>query len=100
MISGVGNTSSTPDPKAAPKPAASQTDALANKETFLQLLVAQIKNQNPLEPQDGVQFISQLAQFSGLEQAMTTNKELTAIHDLLAQKANPTTDPKAIPAAT
>ena len=56
MISGVNNTSSTPDPTAAPKPPASQTDALANKATFLQLLVAQIKNQNPLEPQDGVQF--------------------------------------------
>jgi flagellar basal-body rod modification protein FlgD len=97
MISGVNNTSSTPDPTAAPKPPASQTDALANKATFLQLLVAQIKNQNPLEPQDGVQFLSQLAQFSGLEQAMTTNQELTAIHDLLAQQAKPTTDAQATP---
>jgi flagellar basal-body rod modification protein FlgD len=99
MISGVNNTLSTPDPAAAPKPAASQTDALANKATFLQLLVAQIKNQNPLQPQDGVQFISQLAQFSGLEQAMTTNQELTAIHDLLAQQAKASADPKAKPAA-
>ena len=41
-----------------------------NKETFLQLLVAQIKNQNPLNPADGVQFLTQLAQFSELEQMM------------------------------
>ncbi len=103
MISGVGNTSPTLDPTAAIKPAGSQTDALANKATFLQLLVAQIKNQNPLQPQDGVQFISQLAQFSGLEQSMTTNQELTAIHGLLAKQTpaapvdtvpDPTTDKK------
>lgn len=40
------------------------------KDAFLQLLVAQIKNQNPLNPADGVQFLSQLAQFSQLEQTM------------------------------
>jgi flagellar basal-body rod modification protein FlgD len=40
------------------------------KDAFLQLLVAQIKNQNPLDPADGVQFLSQLAQFSQLEQTM------------------------------
>ena len=37
---------------------------------FLQLLVAQIKNQNPMNPADGVEFLSQLAQFSQLEQTM------------------------------
>ena len=40
------------------------------KDAFLQLLVAQIKNQNPMNPADGVQFLSQLAQFSQLEQTM------------------------------
>jgi flagellar basal-body rod modification protein FlgD len=40
------------------------------KDAFLQLLVAQIKNQNPLNPADGAQFLSQLAQFSQLEQTM------------------------------
>jgi flagellar basal-body rod modification protein FlgD len=40
----------------------------ANKETFLKLLVAQIKNQDPLNPADGTQFLTQLAQFSQLEQ--------------------------------
>lgn len=39
-----------------------------DKNSFLQLLVAQLKNQDPLQPMDSTQFISQLAQFSALEQ--------------------------------
>jgi flagellar basal-body rod modification protein FlgD len=42
--------------------------ATPSKELFLQLLVAQIKNQDPLSPTDSMQFVSQLAQFSELEQ--------------------------------
>ncbi|PIE68959.1 MAG: flagellar hook capping protein [Deltaproteobacteria bacterium] len=38
------------------------------KDAFLQLLVTQLENQNPLEPMEDTQFISQLAQFSNLEQ--------------------------------
>lgn len=64
--------------------AAASKDAIAGKETFLQLLVAQIKNQNPLQPTDGIQFLTQLAQFSGLEQSIEMRKELEAIHGLLA----------------
>jgi flagellar basal-body rod modification protein FlgD len=40
------------------------------KDQFLQLLVAQLQNQDPLEPQDNSQMIAQMAQFSTLE-AMT-----------------------------
>ena len=40
------------------------------KNMFLQLLVAQIKNQDPMSPADGVQFLTQLAQFQQLEQSM------------------------------
>ena len=49
---------------------------LANENTFLQLLVAQIKNQDPLNPTDSVQFLSQLAQFSQLEQLIGIRAEL------------------------
>ncbi|NLD15778.1 MAG: flagellar hook assembly protein FlgD [Gammaproteobacteria bacterium] len=37
------------------------------KNEFLELLVAQLNNQNPLDPQDNGEFIAQLAQFSSLE---------------------------------
>jgi len=46
---------------------------------FLQLLVAQIKNQDPMSPTDGVQFLTQLAQFQQLEQSMNSGQDLTAI---------------------
>jgi len=51
-------------------------DGLANENTFLQLLVAQIKNQDPTNPTDSVQFLSQLAQFSQLEQLIGIRQEL------------------------
>lgn len=38
------------------------------KDAFLQLLVAQLKNQDPLDPQDNSSYIAELAQFSSLEQ--------------------------------
>jgi flagellar basal-body rod modification protein FlgD len=49
----------------------SASQALANKTMFLQLLVAQLKNQDPLNPADGTQFVTQLAQFSSLEQLVS-----------------------------
>ena len=61
----------------AHKPAAAPSiDGLANENTFLQLLVAQIKNQDPLQPADSIQFLSQLAQFSQLEQLIGIRQEL------------------------
>jgi flagellar hook assembly protein FlgD len=60
---------------------------LTGKDTFLKLLVAQIKNQDPLSPADGLQFVTQLAQFSGLEQSMQMRQELEAIHKLLDTQA-------------
>jgi flagellar basal-body rod modification protein FlgD len=56
-----------------------KVDELANKETFLQLLVAQIKNQDPLQPTDGIQFVTQLAQFSQLEQLIGIKGDLEAM---------------------
>lgn len=65
------------DPKAnAPSALPSNVDGLANENTFLQLLVAQIKNQDPTNPTDSVQFLSQLAQFSQLEQLIGIRQEL------------------------
>ncbi len=47
------------------------------KNEFMELMIAQLNNQNPLEPQDNGEFISQLAQFSSLEemQGLTSTVE-------------------------
>ena len=58
---------------------AAAEDPLSKKEVFLQLLVAQIQNQNPLNPSDPMAYISQLTQFSQLEQAIGTRRELEEI---------------------
>src|SRR3954447_9112162 len=54
-------------------------NGLANENTFLQLLVAQLKNQNPAQPMDGTTFVTQLAQFSELEQSLASRKDLDSI---------------------
>lgn len=45
-----------------------------NKNLFLKLLVAQMSNQDPLNPQDPTQYVTQLAQFSSLEQMQNLNE--------------------------
>jgi len=45
---------------------ATQSDEMGQDE-FLQLLVAQLNNQNPLEPQENGEFVAQLAQLSTVE---------------------------------
>lgn len=47
-----------------------------NKDIFLQMLVAQMTNQDPFNPQDPTQYITQLAQFSMLEQTMDLNESI------------------------
>ena len=46
---------------------------------FLQLLIAQLKNQDPTAPTDSTQFVSQLATFSSVEQSVQANAKLASI---------------------
>jgi len=51
----------------------------ANQNEFLTLMIAQLKSQDPLNPQDGAEFLSQLAQFSqvdGIQQLNTTMSDM------------------------
>ena len=54
---------------------------LASEDTFLQLFVAQLQNQDPLDPneQDPTQMVSELAQFSQLEQLVNIGSDVQSI---------------------
>ncbi len=54
--------------------------------SFLNLLTAQLKNQDPTKPADATQFVAQLAQFSTVEQQVNTNSKLDSL--LAAYSAN------------
>lgn len=49
------------------------------KDQFLQILVTQLRNQDPMQPMQDKEFIAQMAQFSSLEQMMNMSKEVTAL---------------------
>ena len=60
------------------------------KSQFLQLLVAQLKGQNPLDPKDGTEFVSQLAQFSSLEELVNIRTTLDNISKTSTAATTPT----------
>jgi flagellar basal-body rod modification protein FlgD len=64
-----------------------------SEEVFLQLLVSQIQNQDPLNPTDSTQFVSQLAQFSELEQVVAIRSDIETAMSSSAQQSstNPAT---------
>jgi flagellar basal-body rod modification protein FlgD len=70
--SSVTNTSNTSSSSAAASPTVDYNQ-------FLNLLIAEIKNQDPTQPMDPTQSVTQLATISGVQQAMQTNATLTSL---------------------
>ncbi len=62
--------------------ATASTTLSGNFNTFLTLLTAQLKNQDPTSPLDTNQFTQQLVQYSTVEQQINTNANLTTLIDL------------------
>ena len=58
---------------------ASSDSSSLGKTDFLKLLVTQLNNQNPLDPQDNSEFVAQLAQFSSLEGMENLNSSMTSL---------------------
>jgi flagellar basal-body rod modification protein FlgD len=68
---------------------AQSNDPLASESTFMTLLVSQLQNQDPLNPTDSTEFVSQLTEYSQLEQLMDINQNTTPA----ATTTNPATTP-------
>ncbi len=59
-----------------------------SSDMFLNLLVTQLKNQDPLSPTDNTAFVAQLAQFSSLEGINNLNENFTGVSDSMAALNN------------
>jgi flagellar basal-body rod modification protein FlgD len=68
---------------AAPVEASSAAALSSDFDTFLSLLTAQIRNQDPLQPADGTEYAAQLAQFANVEQGVRTNELLVQMMETL-----------------
>lgn len=65
--------------KAGAKTESAAATAASDFQSFLKLLTAQLRNQDPLSPIDSTQFVEQLASFSAVEQQIQTNRLLTEL---------------------
>ena len=74
-VEAVGSTTSQTASSASTAPTGPSVDY----NSFLQLLVAELKNQDPTKPTDATEYVSQLASFSTVEQQIVTNSKLDAM---------------------
>lgn len=79
-VSGVTNTAAQTNTGASSGPTA---DIGKEFNSFIQLLTAQVRNQDPLSPMDSTQFVEQLATFSSLEQQVRSNTQLENIAGMI-----------------
>lgn len=74
----LGNSNSTQQTDATKGVSTTNPNSQLGEEQFLNLLVAQLKNQDPLEPLSNTDFIAQLATFSSLEKLTSIDGTLKA----------------------
>jgi flagellar basal-body rod modification protein FlgD len=78
----IASTTSTTSPTGSASGSNALTSLSGNFQDFLQMLMTQLKNQDPTSPLDTNQFTSELVQFSGVEQQINTNSALTQLISL------------------
>ena len=71
--------SSTSPATPASSSASGASSTTVDYDSFLQLLVQELKNQDPTSPSDPTQYLSQIATFSNVEQGVNTNNKLSTL---------------------
>jgi flagellar basal-body rod modification protein FlgD len=66
-------------PTGANQATTSTSKTAVDYQSFLKLLIAEMKNQDPTKPMDSTQYVAQLATFSQVEQSVQTNTKLDQI---------------------
>ena len=92
MTNSIGQTANTGAVAAAASTATtgaggSATPAVSQQQ-FMQLLIAQLKHQDPTQPLQGTEFVTQLAQFSLVEQSANQTQQLTSLNAQIAGLTN------------
>jgi flagellar basal-body rod modification protein FlgD len=61
-----------------------------DQEDFLNLLITQLRNQDPMNPLDSADYTAQLAQFTSLEELYTVNENLVSMQEILSNQGEET----------
>lgn len=77
MITGIDSTNGVSEPN-IPSPAKTQELGLG-RDAFMELMLAQLRNQDPLEPMGNADFLAQLAQFNALEEMKQLNESFSTL---------------------
>lgn len=88
MVSSTTNTAAVDNLSINKKTETRKNNNELGQAAFLELMITQMKNQNPLEPQDNSEFVAQLAQFSSVEGLERLNKNFTSFMSTNALQAS------------
>jgi flagellar basal-body rod modification protein FlgD len=83
-VSATGTATSTTNTTNTTNTSSTSNTSTLDYDSFLKLLTAQMKYQDPTEPTDATQFVSQLASFSSVEQGIKSNTKLDSLITSLA----------------
>ena len=87
MTNGIGQTTSAATTGGTTAADTKARETALGRDAFLNLLVTQLRHQDPMQPQADGEFIAQLAQFSSLEQLTQIQKTLEAMSKALGTPA-------------
>ncbi len=98
-MASVNSVTSQPTTPTSNSSTSNSLSSAPSESMFLNLLVAQIQNQDPLNPTDSTQFVSQLAQFSELEQVIAIRGDTDSIASAMTSAAATNTNTPTTPTA-